>query len=378
MNRRTFLRTGLAIAATPRLSAHEHEPQFPGMILREKEPLNLEFPFRTLSKWIIPNEQFYVRNHFPPPRLDPATWRLRIEGAVEKPQDFSFDDLKRMSSVTKPLTLECAGNGRVYLTPRVRGVAWQLGAVGNAEWTGVPLAAIFERVGVKQTAVEVVLEGGDRGSINDDPKSPGPIAYSRSVPIEKAKKPEVLLAHSMNGQPLPLDHGAPLRAVVGGWYGMASVKWLTRIVVVEKPFGGFWQTFDYSTFRRESGNPVMTPITEMQVKSSIARPSFGDTVPRQSTQRIFGAAWAGESSVEKVEVSTDGGTTWSAASLVDEKSPMAWRFWEYIWKTPMNPGRAVLMSRATDQRGRTQPMQRDIDGRTYVINHVIPVEVEVR
>jgi DMSO/TMAO reductase YedYZ molybdopterin-dependent catalytic subunit len=378
MNRRNFLGAGLAIAALPRLFAQDDESRFPGMILREREPLNLEFPFRALSQWIIPNEQFYVRNHFTAPKLDPATWRLRIEGAVEKPMDLSLDDLKRIPSVTRPLTLECAGNGRVYLTPRVRGVAWQLGAVGNAEWTGVPLAEILQRVGAKSSAVEVVLEGGDRGAINDDPKSPGPIAYSRSIPVAKAKKPEVLLAHSINGQPLPLDHGAPLRAVVGGWYGMASVKWLTRIIVVEKPFGGFWQTFDYSTFSREYGNPVMTPITEMQVKSSIARPSFGDTVRRNNTQRIFGAAWSGESSIEKVEISADGGTNWSAATLIDKEAPMTWRFWEYQWKTPATAGRAVLMCRATDRHGRTQPMQRDIDRRTYVINHVIPVNVEVR
>lgn len=378
MNRREFLGTGLVLAVSPRLYSQGNEIQFPGMEPRSREPLNLEFPFRALSKWIIPNEQFYVRNHFAAPKLDHASWRLRIEGAVEKPLELSLEELKKMSSVTKPLTLECAGNGREFLTPKVRGVAWQLGAVGNAEWTGVPLADVLQQAGVKSSAVEVVLEGGDVGSINVDPKSPGPIAYARSIPIAKAKKPEVLLAHTMNGQALPLDHGAPLRALVGGWYGMASVKWLTRIIVVESPFGGFWQTFDYSTFRRENGNPVMAPITEMQVKSSIARPSFGDTVPRNTTHRIFGAAWTGESSVEKVEVSTDGGTTWAAASLVDKKSPMAWRFWEYIWKTPAQPGRAMLMSRATDRQGRTQPMQRDIDRRTYVINHVIPMEVEVR
>jgi DMSO/TMAO reductase YedYZ molybdopterin-dependent catalytic subunit len=378
MNRRTFIGTSIALAATPRLFAQVDEPRFPGMEVRSHEPLNLEFPFRTLSKWVIPNDQFYVRNHFAKPKLDVATWRLRIEGAIEKPLELSLEELKKMASVTKPLTLECAGNGRAFLTPKARGVAWQLGAVGNAEWTGVTLAEILQRAGAKPSAVEVVLEGGDIGSINVDPKSPGPIAYARSIPIAKAQKPEVLLAYSMNGQPLPPDHGAPLRAVIGGWYGMASVKWLTRIIVVERPFGGFWQTFDYSTFSRENGNPVMTPITEIQVKSSIARPSFGETVPRNSTQRIFGAAWAGESSIEKVEISTDGGTSWSAATLIDKEAPMAWRFWEFQWKTPANAGRVALMSRATDRQGRTQPMQRDIDRRTYVINHVIPVNVEVQ
>jgi DMSO/TMAO reductase YedYZ molybdopterin-dependent catalytic subunit len=380
MNRRSFL--GAAANSTlwaQRAWARDQVPDaaFPGMIVREREPVNLEFPFSSLSSWLIPNERFYVRNHFAAPQIDAGAWRLRVEGAVARPLDLTLADLRRMPSVTKPLTLECAGNGRVYLSPKVRGVAWQLGAVGNAEWTGVPLADLLERAGAKSTAVEIVLEGADRGSVNDDPKSPGPIAFARSLPIAKAKRSEVVLAYEMNGRPLPHDHGAPLRAVVGGWYGMASVKWLTRIVAVERPFDGYWQTFDYSVFRRESGLPVMTPITEMQVKASIARPAVGDVVPRNSVQRIVGAAWAGETGVKSVDVSTDGGKTWAAAKLIDREAPMAWRLWEFAWSTPTNGGRTNLMARATDTRGQTQPMERDGDRRTYVINHVVPVEVEV-
>jgi DMSO/TMAO reductase YedYZ molybdopterin-dependent catalytic subunit len=282
-----------------------------------------------------------------------------------------------MQKVTKPLTMECAGNGRVYLSPKVRGVAWQLGAVGNAEWTGVALADVLSMTGVKSSAVEIVLEGADTGTVNDDPKSPGLISFSRSLPIDKAKKPEVLLAWAMNGQPLAAEHGAPLRAVVGGWFGMASVKWLTRLIAVEKPFDGFWQTLDYSRFVRENGLPTITPLTEMQIKSSIARPVGGATIARNSTERIFGAAWGGESSVSRVDVSTDGGKSWAEAKLIDKEAPMAWRLWEYHWKTPSAPGKVALMARATDSRGRSQPMDRDIDLRTYVVNHVLPVEVAI-
>jgi DMSO/TMAO reductase YedYZ molybdopterin-dependent catalytic subunit len=380
MNRREFLGTAALTAPGVRLLARESPPEavFPGMIIREREPLNLEFPFSSLSTWQLPNERFYIRNHFAAPKIDPNSWRLRVEGAVSRPLELSLADLRQMPTVKKPLTLECAGNGRVYLTPKVRGVAWQFGAVGNAEWTGIALSDILDRAGLKLSAVEIVLEGADRGTVNDDPKSPGPIAFARSLPVAKAKSPEVVLAYQMNDQPLPHEHGAPLRAVVGGWYGMASVKWLTRVVAIEKPFGGFWQTFDYSLFRRENGLPVMAPITEMQVKAQIARPAVGDVVPVNSSHRVYGAAWTGEANVSRVDISIDGGSTWAPAKLIDREAPMAWRFWEFDWKTPDRPGRAVLMARATDSRGRTQPMERDADRRTYVVNHVVPVEVELR
>src|SRR5204863_4546008 len=141
-----------------------------------------------------------VRYHLAAPKIDPNTWRLRVEGAVNRSLELSLADLRQMPSVTKPLTFECAGNGRVYLSPKVRGVAWQLGAVGNAEWTGISLSDLLNRAGMKSSALEIVLEGADRGTVNDDPKSPGPIAFARSLPVAKAKSPEVVLAFQMNGQ----------------------------------------------------------------------------------------------------------------------------------------------------------------------------------
>ncbi|MGH7226045.1 MAG: molybdopterin-dependent oxidoreductase, partial [Gemmataceae bacterium] len=173
-------------------------------------------------------------------------------------------------------------------------------------------------------------------------------------------------------------HGAPVRLIVAGWYGMASVKWLQRLIVTERPFHGYFQTLTYSMWDRSGGMPELVPVRDMQVKSEIARPTSMEVVPARSTYRIFGAAWAGESTVRKVEISTDGGQSWHEAKLLDESTPFTWRRWEYAWRTPEKTGRLLLMARATDARGRVQPMQRDTDRRDAVVSHVLPIAVEVR
>jgi DMSO/TMAO reductase YedYZ molybdopterin-dependent catalytic subunit len=230
---------------------------------------------------------------------------------------------------------------------------------------------------VKDSAVEVVLEGADRGEPGNEPRPPGAIHFARSLPLDKARRPETLLAWAMNGKSLPPDHGFPLRAVVGGWYGMASVKWLTRLVVVERPFRGYWQTVDYAVWRRRGDEPSLEAITAMEVKASIARPVEGEVLAAGRDHRVRGAAWSGEAEVTKVEVSTDAGRTWSAARLLGEAVPFAWRLWEYDWRRPAL-GKHTLVARATDTRGRTQPLERDPGRRSYVINHLRPTAVEVR
>jgi DMSO/TMAO reductase YedYZ molybdopterin-dependent catalytic subunit len=352
-----------------------------GLISRQKDPENLEFPFATLDpgRLVTPNEAFYVRTHFEVPEVDTASWRLSVEGEVERPLEIGHDELRRMPSRTITALLECSGNGRVYLEPPQVGIRWELGGVSTAEWTGVPLAAVLERAGVKAKAVEVILEGADQGEFREPtPKTPGKIPYARSLPLEKAKAPEVLLAYEMNGEPLPPRHGHPARAVVAGWYGMASVKWLKRIVVTDRPFHGYFQTFMYAVWERRHGQPSLVPVTDIQVKAQVARPAPYEVVPRGADYRMVGAAWAGESDVTRVEVSTDGGSSWDEATLLGEPVRFAWRFWEHPWRTPDRPGRAVVMARATDQRGRVQPMERDPDRRDAVISHVLPIEVEVR
>ncbi|MGI8957025.1 MAG: sulfite oxidase [Chthoniobacterales bacterium] len=347
------------------------------MIIREKDPANLEMPFGTLDGFITPNDRFYIRSHFPIPQIDRSTWRLRIEGAVESPLELSYDDLCGLPSTTIPATLECAGNGRVFLVPKVKGTQWELGAVGTAQWTGVSLGKVLRRAGVKAGALEVILEGADCGMISEAPKPAGKIHYARSVPLSKALE-GVLLALEMNGEPLAPSHGFPLRAIVPGWFGMAAVKWLQRIVVTEQSYNGYYQTMDYAFWQRDDAGVRLVPVTQMQVKASIARPGINEVIPAGTEFKVRGAAWTADARTTKVEISVDGGATWEGASLGEETALNCWQLWEWNWKTPATPGRRILMARATDSRGRTQPMERDLDRGSYEINHCLPIEVEIR
>lgn len=348
-----------------------------GLIIREKEPENLESPASVLHTFITPTSQFYIRNHFKQPTVTLNTWALKVDGAVGRPLEIGYRDLVGMSSRTQVSMLECAGNGRVFLIPKENGAQWQSGGMGNAEWTGVPLSVILEKAGLKSNGVDVMFEGADQGQIKEDPKSPGEIHFARSLPVAKARDGDVLLAYKMNGADLSPAHGFPVRLIVPGWYGMASVKWLARVVVTDKPFDGFFQTLQYSHWERPNGTPTLLPVTEMHVKSSIISPMLDEVVARNTIYKVHGLAWAGESGIAQVEVSTDGGQNWSNALLTGPTARYAWRQWEYDWQPPA-PGQYTLMARATDTRGRIQPMERDKDRRSYEITHVLPIKVEVR
>jgi len=348
-----------------------------GLTIRQKEPVNLETPLDQVDSYLTPAELFYVRNHFKAPAIDRATYRLRVDGAVASPLSLTYDQLRAMPSETRVATLECAGNGRVFLVPQVRGAQWELGAIGNAEWTGVPLAALLERAGLRSDACEIVLEGADRGTPNERPLPPEPISYARSLPREKALCGDVLLAYAMNRRDLSLHHGYPVRAIVPGHYGMASVKWLTRIEAVQRPFRGYWQTTDYAYWARVDGKPVRHALGEMQLKSEIVRPRVFETLPPNEPSEIMGVAWAGETEVNRVTVSTDGGQTWSEATFLDPAQRYAWRRWTFDWLTPSAPGKYVLLSRATAADGSVQPEKHDPNFGTYVINHLLPIEVFV-
>jgi DMSO/TMAO reductase YedYZ molybdopterin-dependent catalytic subunit len=347
-----------------------------GRIVRSERPLNLEMPFQTVESFITRTESFYVRTHFPIPKIDRDAWWLHVEGEVEKPFVINYEELVQLESVTVPVTLECAGNNRNFLEPKVKGVQWGLGAVGTAEWTGVPLSVLLARAVLKSNAREVILEGADDGML-DDPKSPpGELTFSRSVPLEKAQR-DVLLAYRMNGKDLPPEHGFPVRAIVPGWYAMASVKWLQRMIVTGEPFTGYYQTMEYSYWKRRGEIGELSPVAELQVKAEIAKPAQGEIVSANSNVRVHGAAWTSEGEITKVELSTDGGATWSEANLVGTSKQNAWRLWEFDWRTPSKLGQADLMARATDSLGRTQPAHRDRDRSTYMINHLLPITVQV-
>ncbi len=308
-----------------------------GLIIRQKEPKNLEAPFDRIDSYLTPTELFYIRSHFPTPTLDCASYQLRIDGAVRHP----------------------------------------FAAVSNAEWTGVPLRALLERAGLAEDACEIVLEGADRGTPKEEPVPPDPISYAWSLPRAKAIQPEVLVAYQMNGRDLSRDHGFPVRAIVPGHYGMASVKWLTRIQAIREPFHGYWKTSDYAYWASMDGKPVRRPLGEMKLKSEIARPRVYETLVPNRIYTVSGAAWAGETDVTEVAVSTDGGRTWAEAEFLDPVRRHAWRRWKLDWLTPTNPGQYTLLARAKDAGGLIQPDKHDQNYGTYVINHPLPIEVFV-
>ena len=287
-----------------------------------------------------------------------------------------MDDLRQMPTQTITATLECAGNSRVFLVPKVKGVQWELGAIGNAEWTGISLRDLLQRAEMANEAREIVLEGADNGTIAEPPRPAGKINFARSIPLEKAMD-DVLLAFAMNGEPLSAAHGFPLRAIVPGWYGMASVKWLQRLIVTDQAFNGYYQSVDYAYWKRDENGPVLVPLAEMQVKAEIARPANNEVISANSTYDVKGAAWTADGIVTKVEVSCDGGKSWSEATLNGDATENAWRLWEFEWVTP-GSGIYKLMARATDSRGRIQPLERNVDANNYMISHCLPIEVEVR
>ena len=348
-----------------------------GLIIRQKEPTNLETPLDQVDSYLTPTKLFYIRSHFQAPALDAASYQLRIDGAVRNPLSLSYKELRDIPSETRVATLECAGNSRVFLVPQAAGAQWELGAVGNAEWTGVPLGALLARAGLEEDVCELVLEGADRGTPKEEPVPPGAISYARSLPRHKSVQREVLIAYQMNGRDLPLDHGYPVRAIVPGHYGMASVKWLTHVHAVREPFHGYWQTSDYGYWHRLDGKPVRRALGEMKVKSEITRPGVYQTLPPNQMYTIAGAAWAGETEVTEIAVSTDGGQTWAEGHYLDPIQRYAWRRWRFDWLTPSQPGRYTLMARATDAGGNVQPERHDPHYGSYAIHHPLPIEVFV-
>jgi len=346
-----------------------------GLIIRQMEPRNLEAPFDRIASYLTPTELFYIRSHFPTPDLDRASYKLRIDGAVRHPFVLDYDELRTMRSETRVATLECAGNSRVFLIPQAPGAQWELGAVGNAEWTGVPLRALLDRAGLAENACEILLEGADCGTPKEQPIPPGPISYARSLPRAKAIGPDVLIAYQMNGRDLPRDHGFPVRAIVPGHYAMASVKWLTRIQAVHEPFQGYWQTSDYAYWASMDGKPVRRALAEMKLKSEIARPRVYETLAPNRIYPVSGAAWTGETDVTEIAVSTNGGQTWALAEFLDPVRRHAWRRWKFDWLTPKEPGRYTLLARAKDAGGMLQPDEHDQNYGSYVINHSLPIEI---
>src|SRR5580704_5957802 len=346
-----------------------------GLIVRSARFLDLEMPPEFFDSWITPVPHFFVRNHMhEPSTLDAETWELKVSGEVEKPLTLKFADLVRMEPHSVTNTLECAGNGRAFQRPQVPGVQWQKGAVGTTRFSGPRLQDILQRAGVKPTGKHVMFRGLD--------EVPGKVPpFIRSIPIEKASDGDTLIATHMNGSPLTKHHGFPARALVPGWIGAASCKWLTEIKVLENEFVGNFMSPGYR-FPNQPGQPGEAvkpedthPLTALTVKSVISAPSDGASL-KKGKVTVHGAAWAGEADIAKVEISTDNGATWNATRLAHDQARYAWRLWSYDWKAG-NSGDYTILSRATDNRGRTQPSTAVWNPSGYLYNAIDQVNIHV-
>ena len=292
--------------------------------------------------YLTPVGSFFVRSHAPTPEIDPATWKLRVEGSgVERPLDISYDELSDFQRASATQALECAGNGRVFFGEvqgkQPDGAAWRLGAVGVAEWTGFLLREVLERAGLKETAREVMLESLDE------------VRMRRPLPIEKAVEDGTLLATGMNGETLVPDHGFPLRAIVSGWAAVASVKWLGRVYVSETPLASPWNTDKYVLTGGEFGEG-REPIEERGVKSALELPWPAQL--QKGRHVIGGRSWSGHGAISRVEYSVDGGP-WREANIFGENVPGAWARWSFEWDAEV--GDHEVRVKATDEAGNIQP-----------------------
>ncbi len=331
-------------------------------------PENAETVPEALAMPVTPAGAHDVRSSVPPPAHAPARHRLDIGGAVARPMSLSLASLKARPRRDLLVTMECAGNGRVALAPLPRGEPWARGAVSTAVWTGVPLTDLLDEAGVRDDAVEIVVAGADRGRPDGHEHE---IAFERSLPLEMARHPSVLVAYAMNGAPLPPEHGAPVRLVVPGWYGVASVKWLAQVKVVTTPFEGWFQASRYVYER--AGRPA-EPVSTMRVKSMIVTP--GEHAPaRRGTVAVRGWAWSGEAPIQHVEVILDGGPP-VAARLGPMLGRHAWRGFD-VEVEITEAGRHSLRARARDGAGRVQPEVPEWNGLGYGMNAATAVLFDV-
>lgn len=344
-------------------------------ITRSESPLVVEFPFADSGETMTPSDRFFIRHHFPVPDVDPLSWCVSIEGALDAPFTLSLDALRALPAVTVSAVIECAGNGRAFTNGFASSVQWELGGVGCATFTGVPLRTMLANVLLHANAVDVIFEGADHGPEHRLPGAPD-IHFARSVPLATAMRPDVILAYEMNGQPLEPDHGAPLRVVVPGWYGVTSVKWLSRIIIATRPFTGFFQSAEYTYWRTDARGIERAPVTSLQVKSEIARPYPGEHVDVGVPYRVFGAAWTSDAFITSVDISTDAGLTWTPATLGAVPDAHAWQSWEVEW-IPEAIGNHTIMARASDSAGRIQPIAHDPNHENYMVHHALPIEVRV-
>ncbi len=334
---------------------------------------NRGMPLEALRYPITPTGIHYLLVHYDIPEIAAGAWRLAVSGLVATPLSLTLDEIRKRPRRTLAVTMECSGNGRALSSPRRISQPWLVEAIGTAEWTGTPLTGVLEEAGLAREAIELVFTGRDEGIEGNVVQH-----YQRSLAVSEALRDEVLLAYEMNGQPLEPQHGYPLRLVVPGWYGMASVKWLDRIEATAEAFQGFQmkRVYRYARSAEESGEPV----TLIRVRALMIPPGIPDFMTRTRLVRagrviLSGRAWAGRLAVARVEVSADGGATWSDARLGDPVSPHAWSEWTFEWDA--RPGSYTLCVRATDSSGNVQPAEQEWNFGGYGNNSVQRVGVIV-
>ncbi len=364
----------LSWAQTPASTSALDVPGEDGLIVRSFRFVDLETPVEYFNTWLTPVPRFFVRNHMhEPSELEAPTWRLTIGGEVEKPITLSLADLAKLESHSVVNTLECAGNGRGLYRPQVPGVQWQKGAVSTARFSGPRLRDVLQHAAVKTSGKHVMFRGLD--------EVPGKVPpFIRSIPIDKALDSNTLIATHMNGAPLTRHHGFPARALVPGWIGAASCKWLTEIKVLDSEFVGNFMSPGYRLPNQpvKPGDTVKPedthPVTGLNVKSLIAGPIDGlRTKPGRIA--VHGVAWAGEADVAKVEISTDGGSSWKPATLGQDKARYAWRLWHHDFNA--KSGDYSILSRATDSQGRIQPDAAVWNPSGYLYNAIDQVKIHV-
>jgi sulfane dehydrogenase subunit SoxC len=332
---------------------------------------NHGMPLEALRFPVTPVGLHYLLIHYDVPGVDAADWRLAVSGQREL--SFGLDELRARPALEVTATMECAGNGRARLEPRAISQPWLLEAVGTGRWTGTPLAPLLQEAGLGDGAVEVLFTGLDRG-IEGGEEQP----FQRSLPLDEALRDDVLLAYGLNGAPLPPQHGFPLRLLVPGWYGMTNVKWLDRIEVLDRPFAGYQQASSYRL--RQAEDEDGEPLERMLPRSLLIPPGIPEFLSRDRTVPageclLEGRAWSGLAPVERVEVSADGGASWSGAELDPPEGRWAWRGWRFRWNA--QPGEHVLCSRARDEAGNEQPLEPAWNLGGYANNAVQTVRVTV-
>lgn len=323
---------------------------------------------------ITPFDLLYVRSHHYTPSIDLETYSLKVQGEVSTPISLNLRDIKKLPRVELVGVMECAGNGRAFYAPRMPGLQWNWGGVGNPRWAGVRLADVLKKAGIKGSAKHIMFDGADQ-PVGTMPK------FQRSIPIRKAMDPDTMLAFEMNGQPLHPSHGAPLRVVVPGWGADCWVKWVTGIQVLDREFDGFFMKTAY----RHPYKPVppgtavdpaqMKPVESLRVKSVIATPK-DNMVIGQGPTRIAGAAWSGEAPLAKVEISVDAGKNWQPARLTSSNGRWGWQTWDFSWNA--TPGSYRVSARATDSNGYSQPYEQEWNPSGYLWNVVHTVRVDVQ